>query len=118
MKHASEDIRNLAVSLYKSGKYTQAEVAGIVGYHYKTVYNWIKADKEGRKQVSLPRGHRRSALDHDDLERLKNLVDSGNHHSLSELRAALGKSSTSGIHRALRKLGYTYKKNSVCKSAS
>ena len=116
MKHASEDIRNLAVSLYKIGKYTQAEVAEIVGYHYKSVSNWIKADKEGRKQVSLPRGHRRSALEHADLEKLKDLVGSNKYHSLSELRDALGKSSTSGIHRALRKLGYTYKKNCICKS--
>ena len=110
MKHASEDIRDLAVSLYKSGKYTQAQVAEIVGYHYKTVANWLRADREGRKQISLPRGHRRSALDNDDLAKLKELVDSGKYHSLSELTTALGKSSLSGVYRALHKLGYTYKK--------
>lgn len=58
MKQASEEIRKLAISLYKSGKYTQREVADIVGYHYNTVKAWLRAEAAGRPQKPLRRGHK------------------------------------------------------------
>lgn len=116
MKHASEEIRNMAVRLYKSGGYTYKEIGDIVGYSHKTIGNWVKADKEGRKQVPLERGHRQSTLTDDDLIRLKDLVESGEYHSANELVKAMGKSSKSGILRALHKMGYSFKKNYFCKS--
>lgn len=50
MKHASYDIRELAVKLYKSGNSTQQQVADIVCCYYKTIQNWIRADAEECEQ--------------------------------------------------------------------
>ncbi len=110
MKHASEDIRNLAVNLYKSGKYSQQEVANIVKYHRNTVKSWLKAESEGRPQRPLKKGHRARVLTPSDLERLREIVNKGTCNSLDELTAALGKGSRSVVHRALHELGFTYKK--------
>ena len=110
MKHASEAIRILAVNLYKSGNYTQQEVADITGYHRHTIRAWLKADAEGKPQCAMKRGHRAKVLNPDDLLKLRELVNSGAYNSLSELTVALGKGSRSVVHRAMRELGYTYKK--------
>lgn len=117
MKHAGEEIRKLAVRLYRSGEYSQQEVAKIVGYHYKTIQNWLRADAEGRPQVPGVRGHRKRALSEMDMVSLKALIDSGKYHTVDELVKAMGKASRSVIYRAVRELGYTYKKNSFCQSA-
>lgn len=118
MKHASEDIRNLAVGLYKSGEYTQQEVADIVGYHYNSVKAWLKADAEGRPQRPLPKGHKRRVPDPADLERLRDLVKGGSCRTPDEYTQAPGKGSRSAVHRALKGPGYTYKKNSIRRAAT
>ena len=110
MKHASEDIRNLAISLYKSGKYTQQQVADIVGYHLNTIKSWLRIDALGGPQRPRERGHRPRILNRNDLLRLQALVNSGTCSNLDELTNTFGKGSRSVIHRALMELGFTYKK--------
>ena len=114
MKHASKDIRELAVTLYKSGCYSQQQVAEIVGYHYKTIQNWLHADAEGREQLPRPKGHPPRILSQEDMLKLEDLINSGKYHTVTELTSAMGKGSRSVIYRAVRELGYTYKKNSFC----
>lgn len=116
MKCASEDIRNLAVQLYQSGKYTQQEVADIVGYHVNSVKNWLKAAAAGIPQKPRKKGCPPRVLTPEDLDRLEALLIEGKCHNLNELTAALGKGSRSVVHRAIHELGYTYKKSSLCKS--
>lgn len=110
MKHASEDIRKLAVHLYATGKYTQQQVAEIVGYHVNSVKNWLRIAEAGLPQKPGRRGCRPRALTPEDIDRLKNLLEEGRCHNLDELTLALGKSSRSVVHRMIHELGYTYKK--------
>lgn len=110
MKHASQEIRELAVTLHKKHNYSIAKTAEIVGYHPNTVKNWLKANREGRSQTPLKRGCPPKVLTPADREELKRLVESGKYHNLSDLTEALGKASRSTIYRAIRELGYTFKK--------
>lgn len=109
MKPACEEIRNLAVALRKSGR-TIKEVAEIVGYHPKSIQNWMKADANGLPQKARGKGRPPRILSQEDLVELKAMVDSGKYHSLDELTTAFGKCSRSVVYRSILSLGYTYKK--------
>lgn len=113
MGYASKDARERAVAAYKTGQCTQQQVAAMFGVHYKTVANWLAADAAGRGQAIQPRGHRRSILDADDLSRIDQIVKSESSITLEGLMARIGKTCSLNVYgRALKKLGFTFKKNS------
>lgn len=113
MKFASKDTRERAVSAYKSGKYSQSEVAQMFGVHYKTIQNWLKADAEGREQIPRPKGHLKRILDTADLKKIDELITENPSMTLVQLMEKIGKICTPEVYgRALKELGYTYKKNS------
>lgn len=112
MKFASKDTRERAVAAYKSGQYTQSDVARMFGVHYKTIQNWLRADAEGREQIPLPKGHLKRILDPEDLKKIDEIMTANPSLTLNQLMERIGKFCTPEVYgRALKELGYTYKKN-------
>ena len=56
MAIASKELRTKAVEAYKTGKFTQQQLADAYGVHYKTIQNWLKADANGEGQEPKKRG--------------------------------------------------------------
>lgn len=111
MPIASKDTRERAVSAYKTGNYTQVEVAAMFRIHYKTLQNWLRCDERGEEQIPKKRGCPKPALSDDDKEYIKKLVLDNPSITIKDIINKLGKTnSTSVIHRALIALGFTYKK--------
>lgn len=112
MRFASRDTRERAVAAYKAGGHSQQEVAAMFGIHYKTLANWLKAEAEGREQVPRPKGHLKRILDPEDLARIDRIVASEPSITVPELMRRIGKICSLGVYsRALKELGYTFKKN-------
>lgn len=51
MTIASKELRIKAVEAYKTGKFTQQQLADAYCVHYKTIQNWLKADANNEEQV-------------------------------------------------------------------
>lgn len=112
MRFASKDTRERAVAAYKTGAFTQQEVAAMFGVHFKTIANWLKADAEGREQLPRPKGHLKRILEPEDLARIDEIVASEPSITMAELMQRIGKICSLGVYyRAVQELGYTFKKN-------
>lgn len=112
MKFASQDTRERAVAAYKAGGRSQQEVADMFGVHYKTIANWLKADSEGRPQCPKPKGHLKKILDPADLAKIDQIMSSEPSLTIIQLMKRIGKICSVGVYcRALKELGYTFKKN-------
>lgn len=112
MGFASRDTRERAVAAYKSGQYTQAQVGAMFGVHFKTLANWMKADAEGREQVPRKKGHMARILTPDDLARIDSIIQANPSTTIAGLMEAIGKFCSPNVYsRALKELGYTFKKN-------
>lgn len=110
MPIASKDTRERAVAAYRSKKYTQAQVARMFGIHYKTLQNWLRCDERGEEQLPKTRGHNRPVLTDEHRDTIKNMVLANPSITIASIIEKLGTGSKSAIHRALVKLGFTYKK--------
>lgn len=112
MGFASKDTRERAVAAYKAGGHSQQEVAAMFGIHYKTLANWLKVDAEGGEQRPKPKGHLKRILEPDDLARIDQIMISEPSATILELMQRIGKICSFGVYRrALKELGYTFKKN-------
>lgn len=112
MRFASKDTRERAVAAYKAGGRSQQEVASMFGVHYKTIANWLKADAEGREQCPRPKGHLKRILGPDDLARIDQIMTDDPSLTVPRLMRKIGKICSLGVYsRALKELGYTFKKN-------
>jgi transposase len=58
MAIANKELRIRAVEAYKTGAFTQQQVAKAYRVHYKTIQNWLKADANGEDQTPKQRGCR------------------------------------------------------------
>jgi transposase len=56
MRIASEELRNADMAACKTRKFTQRQLADAYGVHYKTIHNWVKAEKTGMCQIPRKRG--------------------------------------------------------------
>lgn len=116
MKYASKELREQAVRLWKSEKYTQSEIAEIVGYSLSAVKDWLRKDRSGEAQSPTKRGCRPRALTQDDLDLISRTLANRNDTTLKELAEMLdNKCCLSVIHRAVHRLNLTFKKNASCR---
>ena len=69
MKQATPDIRSIVVAAYFAGTASRNQLADIFGYHVETIGRWIRCSRIGRL-APLPRGHRVSVFNADELEQL------------------------------------------------
>lgn len=110
MTIASKELR---VKAYKTGKFTQQQLAVAYGVHYKTIQNWLRADERGEEQTPKPRGHRPRIFNKDEEQELILLINDDPSITLEEIRSRFNKTcSISVVHRTLIRLGFTYKKKS------
>ncbi len=113
MAIASKELRSRAVEAYKSGAFTQQQIATAYRVHYKTIQNWLKADAKGEDQAPKQRGHRPRIFSKNEETRLVELIHGNPSITLEEIKEKFNKTChISVVHRTLLRLGITYKKNS------
>lgn len=113
MAIASKEIRIRAVEAYKTGAFTQQQLADAYCVHYKTIYNWLKADANGEEQTPKKRGCRPRIFTKEEEIELVSIIRDNPSITLEEIKVRFNKEcNTSVVHRTLRRLGITYKKNS------
>jgi transposase len=111
MKQATPDIRSIVVAAYFAGTASRKQLADIFGYHVETIGRWIRCSREGRL-TPLPRGHRISVFNAEELAQLAVFIGNNPDATLAEIRDNFGKScSLPAIHKMTRKMGYVFKKN-------
>lgn len=114
MTIASKEIRQRAVNAYKTGAFTQQQLARAYGVHYKTIQNWLIADAKGNGQEPKKRGCRPRIFNKDEESELILLIRDNPSITLEEIKIHFQKTcNTSVVHRTLLRLGITYKKNSA-----
>jgi transposase len=114
MKHANQELKKRAVEAYKTGAFTQQQLADAYCVHYKTIQNWLKADANGEGQVPKPRGHRPRIFSKNEEVDLLELIHEAPSTTLEKIKLIFNKNcNVSVIHRTLARLGITYKKNSA-----
>lgn len=111
MGYASKDTRERAVAAYKTGEYTQQEVAKMFGVHYKTIANWLKFDALGLEQKPLERGHPKRILNDYDLQVIALKLEAEPSATINDLMECTGKICSQSVYsRALSELGLSHKK--------
>ena len=114
MSIASQELRARAVEAYKTGAFTQQQLADAYRVHYKTIQNWVKTDARGEPQVPRPRGCRPRIFSQEEEAELLALIRDDPSATLEKIKSKFHKTcNVSVIHRTLIKLGITYKKNSA-----
>jgi Transposase and inactivated derivatives len=114
MTIANKDTRVRAVEAYKTGVFTQQQLANAYCVHYKTIQNWLKADAIGEPQEPKPRGCRPRVFSKAEEAELVALVCEEPSITLENIKVKFNKTcNVSVIHRTLLKLGITFKKNSA-----
>jgi transposase len=114
MPIASQELRERAVEAYKTGAFTQQQLAAAYRVHYKTIQNWLKADASGDSQMPKPRGCRPRIFSKGEEAELLELIRDEPSITLEEIKSKFHKiCNVSVVHRTLLKLGVTYKKNSA-----
>jgi len=117
MKTASSEIRTIAVKAYDAG-ISRQQIADIVGYHLNSVSRWIREFKRENRLKANPRGHRSSMFSEAERHELIELIGKQPDITLEELRSHFAKAcSLNAIHKLLKSLGFTVKKNSAGKRA-
>lgn len=113
MKPYSEDLRKAAISAYRQGNKSQQEIAILFGVHYNSLKNWLRMDEAGKEQKSQGKGHRPRLLTPAHLEILRNAILKNPSLTIKDLVNIVGIDCSAGVyHRALKQLGFSYKKNS------
>lgn len=113
MTIATKDTRFRAVEAYKTGAFTQQQLADAYCVHYKTIQNWLKVDAAGEEQVPKQRGHRMRIFSDDEEIELISLIRDNPSITLEAIKTRFNKTcNTSVVYRTLLRLEITYKKNS------
>ncbi len=106
--------RNLLVRAYENNKDAKRTAVDF-SVSVSTVYR-LKSQMERTGSVALKvnqRG-RKHLLSQEDMEHIREQIESQNDITIEEIREALKlKASYSTVERAVRKMGYTYKKKSL-----
>jgi len=114
MAIASKELRTKAVEAYKTGKFTQQQLADSYVFHYKTILYCLKADANGEGQEPKKRGCPPRIFTKDDEDKIIIIIQDNPSITLEGIKAMLNKDcSISAVHRTLHRLGLTYKKNSA-----
>jgi transposase len=114
MPIASKELRERAVAAYKTGAFTQQQLADAYRVHYKTIQNWLKADAKGEPQAPKPRGCRQRIFTKDEEVELLKIIRDEPSITLEKIKLKFHKTcNVSVVHRTLLKLGMTYKKKTL-----
>lgn len=115
MKLSSKDTRERAVTAYKNGV-SADEICKNFGICRKTLYLWRKREAEDGDLSPKPKGHRPRALSPEDMEQIRELRMKDSSLYVREIGEKLGLTChLSILWRALKEMGFTYKKKPVRK---
>ncbi len=106
----SYDLRIRTIKLISSGKKV-TEVAKTLNIARSTLHVWLYKTRNGldlKPKAYWQKGHSHKII---DLVKFKNFVDKNSDLTLDELAAAWKTAARSTINRALKKIGYTKKKD-------
>jgi len=111
---STEATRKKAIKAYEAGHGTQNEVARMYGICLRTFQRWWRQYRRDGSTKPGQRGHRRAVYQGKGLKRLERYLQKYPDATLEELREKTGKKcSLMAVHRAIIRLGYSYKKNAV-----
>jgi len=108
-KAYSEDLRVRAVGFVESGKDLE-EVASMFSISRATLYRWVllkKTTKSCAPKKGFQKGYGHKII---DLIQFRKFVDENKNLTLKELAAKIGNVSYETVRRALKKIGYSKKK--------
>lgn len=108
------EARTLLVRAYEKN-HNAAQTAQDFSVSKSTVYRLIKRKEEtGSVLLKFNQCGRKPVLSQEELKQIKEQIDTQNDITIDELRDTLNlKASYSTVERAVRKMGYTYKKKSI-----
>ena len=108
MKHYSPDFRQKIVELILDKKITSTELNKTLKISRNTIHLWIKKYKNTGNLERSPGSGKKPKID--DLEKFKKIVDDNPDATQKELGQLYGGASQSAVCKAMKKIGYTYKK--------
>ena len=108
MKHYSTDFREKVVRNLLEKNITPTQLYKSFKISRNTAYLWLKKYKEKGNLERSPGSGKKPKID--DLERFKKIVDENPDSTQKELGKLYGGVSQSIVCRAIKKIGYTYKK--------
>lgn len=116
MEISTEQTRQRAIAAYQKARGTQDEVARMYGINLRTFQRWWRQFRQAGSTAPGKRGHRQAVYRGQTLKRLDRVLRKHPDATLEELREKTGQScSLMAVHRAVKRLGYRYKKNAVGK---
>ena len=111
MNAYSQDLRDKAIEIFKSGNYTQLELCALLKISYKTINTWVKQYKAtGSCKLGTPIriGRKRKF---DDKEQVLSYLLSNPDSSGKDMHEALAPHiSDTAFYDSLSRMGITYKK--------
>lgn len=111
MRIISKELRQRALTAYKTGRYTQAHLAEVYGVTRKTIGNWLRIERTEQRVEPLPRGHKRESFSEEEKERLIVLIKQRPDLTLEQIRSIMNQKCTiQTVHNTLRRLGFFLKK--------
>jgi len=117
---ASQEKRELAISVYESGGHSQASVAEIFQVHTTTFQRWLAQKRVDGRVAPLPRGHNPTSFAGKHLTALDHYVENHPDATLAEIQDAFADRVTCSdvtIHNTLKRLGWTYKKSGYVRTS-
>ena len=108
MKHYSPDFRERVVRNLLEKKTTPTQLHKIFKISRNTIYLWLKKYKETGNLERSPGSGKKPKID--DLEKFKKIVDENPDSTQKKLGQLYGGASQPIVCRAIKKIGYTYKK--------
>jgi len=112
MNAYSQDLRDRAIEIFKTGNYTQLEISTLLKVSYKTIKTWVKQYRETGtcelSKSSLKVGRKRGF---DDKSQVLKYLEEHPDASGKEMHAALAPQiSDTAFYNSLARMGITYKK--------
>ncbi len=104
----SDDLKIAALNMLKTGHFKE-EVCKDFNIALSTLNRWVKQKKETGSVLSKPRSGG-AICKITNLKIFKKFIDKNPEKTLVELAILWGNISSASIYRAIRKLGYTFKK--------
>jgi transposase len=117
---ASREKRELAISVYESGRHSQASVAEMFQIDISTFQRWLAQKRADGRVAPLPRGHNPPAFSGKNLSALDTYVAEHPDATLAEIQDAFAdrvQCSDVTIHNTLKRLGWTYKKSGYVRTS-
>ena len=114
MKAYSDDLREKALKALQSGQPAKG-IAPRFDVGISWVYKIKKRFRDTGSYKALPRSGRPRKLNEEDVNKISEMVKINPSLTLDEIKGEENFAiSCATIHRALRRLGHTYKKNTFC----